>query len=66
MSVWFAIVASMSFMYLTSPDYEWSTAVRVVLAIVYVCTFFGGMRYDDRRNDRIKKLEKAVEELKKK
>ena len=64
MSVWFAMVASLAFMFLISPQYEFGTGIRIILAIVHSVTFICGMIYDDNRNDRIKKLEKEVAKLK--
>ena len=64
MAVWFAVVASAAFMYMTSPNYEFSTPMRMIFVVVYVAAFFGGMMYDDKRNNRIKKLENEIEKLK--
>ena len=64
MSVWFAVVASITFMYMTSSQYEWSTPMRVILAIMYAATFIGGMIYESNQKDKVKQLEKEIEKLK--
>lgn len=66
MTVWFSVVASMSFMYLTSPQYEWSKTMQIILVIMYVGAFMGGMIYDSNRKDKINKLEREIEKLKEK
>ena len=64
MAVWFAVVASITFMYMTSPQYEWSAPMRVILAIMYAATFIGGMIYESNQKDKVKQLEKEIEKLK--
>ena len=64
MSVWYAVTASMAFMYMVSPQYEWSNAMRVILAVLYTTTFIGGIICDSNRQDKIKKLEREIEKLK--
>ena len=64
MTVWFSIVASMAFMYLTSPQYEWSLPIRIILVIMYAGAFMGGMLYDSDRKEKIKELERKIEKLK--
>lgn len=65
MTVWFSIVASIAFMYMTAPEYEFGTAIRIILAVVYASAFIGGMAYDLNKKDKIEKLEKEVAKLKK-
>ena len=64
MSVWFAVVASITFMYMASPQYEWSNTVHIILAIVYSSTFVGGIMYDSNRQSKIKELERDIKKLK--
>ena len=64
MSVWFAVMASMSFVYMVSPCFELGTAGKVICAIVHSISFVGGMAYDSHIIDKIKKLEKEVKKLK--
>ena len=64
MSVWYAVTASMAFMFMVSPEYGWSNAMRVILAVLYTATFIGGMTCDSNRQDKIKKLEREIEKLK--
>ena len=64
MTVWFSVVASMAFMYLTSPQYEWSDPIQIMLVIMYVGAFMGGMFYDSNRKEKINKLEREIERLK--
>lgn len=64
MTVWFSVCASMAFMYLTSSQYEWSKPIQIILVIMYVGAFFGGMLYDSNRKDKINKLEREIEKLK--
>ena len=64
MSVWFAVVASMAFMYMVSPCFELGTTGKVICAIVHSISFVGGMAYDSHITDKIKKLEREVKKLK--
>ena len=64
MTVWFSVFASMAFMYLTSPQYEWSKPIQIILVIMYAGAFVGGMFYDSNRKDKINKLEREIEKLK--
>jgi hypothetical protein len=64
MTVWFAVVASISHMYMFMAEDECSTAFIVILAIMYASAFIGGMLYDSNQKDRIKKLEDEVKKLK--
>lgn len=64
MSVWFAVVASMSFMYMMSPCFEFSKTGKIICAIIHAISLIGGMIYDSNINDKVKKLEKDIKELK--
>ena len=64
MTVWFSVFASMAFMYLTSPQYERSEPMLILLAIMYAGAFVGGMFYDSNRKEKIKELEREIEKLK--
>lgn len=66
MSVWYAVIASISYMYMVSPWFECGNAMRVILAVLYFVTFIGGILCDSNRQDKIKKLESEIEKLKEK
>ena len=65
MSVWFSVVASISFMYMVSTDYDLNT-MRIIFAVLYCGSFFCGMFVESKRADEIKKLEREIKELKEK
>ena len=64
MSVWCAVVASISYMYMVSPEYEIGNIVKAILAFVYTFAFIGGIYYGADQKDKIKKLESEVKKLK--
>ena len=69
MSVWFSVVASISFAYMISPNCDLDS-MRVIFAVLYSLSFFGGMFVESKRadktNNEIKKLEREIKELKEK
>ena len=67
MSVWFSVVASMSFMYMVSTDYDLNT-MRIIFAVLYCLNFFGGTFCESKRqdniNNEINELKREIEKIK--
>lgn len=65
MSVWCAVNASIIFMFMISPHFDnLSTAMKVIVSIIYALLFLGGMFCDSKKQDKIAKIEREIEKLK--
>ena len=66
MSVWCAVNASLIFMFMVSPHFDnLSTVMKVIVSIIYAVLFLSGMFCDSKTQDKIAKLEREIEKLKK-
>ena len=64
MSVWCSVNAILIYMFMTSHFDNLSIFMKIIVSIIYVILFFGGMIYDSKTQDRIIKLEREIEKLK--
>ena len=64
MIVWFSVVASSAYMYMSTIGDELGKVGTAILAFICITTFFGGMIYESNKEDKIKKLENEVKKLK--
>lgn len=64
MSVWCSVNAVLIFMFMESHFDNLSIFMKIIVSIMYVILFFGGMICDSKTQDRIVKLEREIEKLK--
>lgn len=64
MSVWCSVSAVLIFMFMESHFDNLSIFMKIIVSIIYVILFFGGMIYDSKTQDRIVKLKREIEKLK--